>query len=111
MSRDLSHLDEQGRARMVDVTDKAVTQRVCVARGEVRATHRTRAVNGDHAVTWQHLDPQRLDRGAALGRDGGAYVCDGAHLDAASGGLGMLGRDLARRKLTQLCTAAHRVHA
>lgn len=32
----LSHLDEQGRARMVDVADKAVTAREAVARGVVR---------------------------------------------------------------------------
>jgi len=31
----LSHLDEQGRARMVDVGAKAITERVCVARAEV----------------------------------------------------------------------------
>ncbi|MFN8471709.1 MAG: cyclic pyranopterin monophosphate synthase MoaC [Anaerolineae bacterium] len=31
----LSHIDEQGRARMVDVGDKAETSRVAVARGEV----------------------------------------------------------------------------
>ena len=36
MSGELSHLDAEGRARMVDVGDKAVTQRVCVARGAVR---------------------------------------------------------------------------
>lgn len=29
----LSHLDEQGRARMVDVSDKEITSRVAVARG------------------------------------------------------------------------------
>jgi cyclic pyranopterin phosphate synthase len=29
----LSHLDEQGRARMVDVSEKAVTSRIAVARG------------------------------------------------------------------------------
>ncbi len=29
----LTHLDAEGRARMVDVGDKAVTERVCVARG------------------------------------------------------------------------------
>ncbi len=33
---DLSHIDEHGRAKMVDVADKPVTRRVCVARGEVR---------------------------------------------------------------------------
>jgi len=31
----LSHLDEQGRARMVDVGHKPVTERVAVAKGEV----------------------------------------------------------------------------
>lgn len=35
MSGKLTHLDEQGRATMVDVGDKAVTQRVAVARGSV----------------------------------------------------------------------------
>jgi cyclic pyranopterin phosphate synthase len=32
----LSHLDDQGRARMVDVSDKAVTSRVAVARGAIQ---------------------------------------------------------------------------
>lgn len=41
MSRELTHLDEHGRARMVDVADKPVTQRVCVARGEVRMAPET----------------------------------------------------------------------
>jgi len=36
MSAKLTHLDEQGRARMVDVGAKDVTERVCVARGEVQ---------------------------------------------------------------------------
>jgi cyclic pyranopterin monophosphate synthase len=31
----LSHVDERGRARMVDVGEKAVTQRVAIARGAV----------------------------------------------------------------------------
>lgn len=35
MSR-LTHLDARGRAHMVDVGSKAVTERVCVARGAVR---------------------------------------------------------------------------
>jgi cyclic pyranopterin phosphate synthase len=43
MDRPLSHLDEHGRARMVDVGDKAVTRRVCVARGEVRMAPETLA--------------------------------------------------------------------
>ena len=36
MSTKPTHLDEHGRARMVDVGGKAVTERVCTARGEVR---------------------------------------------------------------------------
>jgi cyclic pyranopterin phosphate synthase len=36
MSAKLTHLDEQGRARMVDVGAKELTERVCTARGEVR---------------------------------------------------------------------------
>lgn len=35
MSNRLTHLDEAGRARMVDVGDKDVTERVAVARGRV----------------------------------------------------------------------------
>jgi len=35
MSDELTHLDDQGRAHMVNVGEKAVTHRVCVARGEV----------------------------------------------------------------------------
>lgn len=36
MSSSLSHFDDQGRARMVDVGDKPVTQRIAIARGEVQ---------------------------------------------------------------------------
>lgn len=35
-SAQLSHLDEQGRARMVDVTAKEDTERVAFARGQIR---------------------------------------------------------------------------
>lgn len=35
MSNQLTHLDEQGHAAMVDVADKAVTSRTAVAQGEV----------------------------------------------------------------------------
>jgi len=41
MTAKLSHVDEHGRARMVDVGDKPVTHRVCVARGEVRMSPET----------------------------------------------------------------------
>ena len=37
----LTHLDEHGHARMVDVGEKQVTERVCVARGEVRMAAET----------------------------------------------------------------------
>ena len=43
MSSDLTHIDESGRAKMVDVADKAVTRRVCVARAEVRMASDTLA--------------------------------------------------------------------
>lgn len=36
MSQRLTHLDERGRARMVDVGGKPVSERECVARGVVR---------------------------------------------------------------------------
>jgi cyclic pyranopterin monophosphate synthase len=41
MSAKLTHLDEQGRARMVDVGAKDVTERVCTARAEVRMASAT----------------------------------------------------------------------
>jgi len=37
----LSHLDESGRARMVDVGHKPITERVAVAKGEVHMTPNT----------------------------------------------------------------------
>lgn len=44
MTRDgLSHLDDEGRARMVDVGAKPVTGRECVARGAVRMAAATLA--------------------------------------------------------------------
>ena len=43
MNGDLSHLDEEGRAHMVDVGGKVVTRRVCVARGAVRMAPETLA--------------------------------------------------------------------
>jgi cyclic pyranopterin phosphate synthase len=46
---DLSHLDAEGRARMVDVADKAVTDRVAVAEGVLTCAAETvaRAMAGD----------------------------------------------------------------
>src|SRR5262245_65706620 len=40
---DLSHLDAEGRARMVDVAGKPITRRVCTARGAVRMAPETLA--------------------------------------------------------------------
>jgi cyclic pyranopterin phosphate synthase len=39
----LTHLDDEGRARMVDVGGKPVTERECVARGSVRMARETLA--------------------------------------------------------------------
>jgi cyclic pyranopterin phosphate synthase len=36
MTDKLTHLDDSGRARMVDISDKAETRRTAVAKGEVR---------------------------------------------------------------------------
>ena len=50
MSNRLTHLDDQGRAHMVDVGEKAITHRVCVARGEVRMDASTLALITDGKV-------------------------------------------------------------
>ena len=43
MTDELTHLDERGRARMVNVGEKPITHRVCVARCEVRMAPETRS--------------------------------------------------------------------
>ena len=40
---DLTHFNEQGRARMVDVTEKAVTHRTALAAGEIHVSPETMA--------------------------------------------------------------------
>ena len=40
---DLTHFNEQGRARMVDVTEKAVTHRTAIAAGEIHVSPETMA--------------------------------------------------------------------
>ena len=40
---ELTHFNEQGRAKMVDVTEKAVTHRTAVAAGEVHMAPDTMA--------------------------------------------------------------------
>ena len=42
--RKLSHLDDQGRARMVDVSDKDITSRIAVARGTIHMRAETLAL-------------------------------------------------------------------
>ena len=46
----LTHIDEEGRARMVDVGDKEVGRRRAVARAEVRMTPQTAALVAGRAV-------------------------------------------------------------
>ncbi|MCG8394517.1 MAG: cyclic pyranopterin monophosphate synthase MoaC [Pseudomonadales bacterium] len=43
----LTHLDDQGRARMVDVTDKATTQRTATAQARLRMQPQTQAMIRD----------------------------------------------------------------
>ena len=38
---DLTHFNEQGRARMVDVTEKPVTHRTAIAAGEIHMAPET----------------------------------------------------------------------
>lgn len=47
MTNKLSHIDERGDARMVDVSDKAVTERIAVARGRLNVTPQTLAMIRD----------------------------------------------------------------
>ena len=42
MARELTHIDERGRARMVDVGDKVPSRRVAVASGRLRMDAATR---------------------------------------------------------------------
>jgi cyclic pyranopterin phosphate synthase len=43
-AKKLSHLSGSGEARMVDVSDKAVTERVAIAEGQVIMRHKTLAI-------------------------------------------------------------------
>ena len=54
---ELTHLDSQGRAHMVDVGDKPITERRCVARGAVLMA----AERGERA-TPLHLMPEDFER-------------------------------------------------
>ncbi|MBW2272781.1 MAG: cyclic pyranopterin monophosphate synthase MoaC [Deltaproteobacteria bacterium] len=50
MAGKLTHLDERGRARMVNVGEKEVTHRVCIARCEVRMAPETLAKIADGSL-------------------------------------------------------------
>jgi len=50
MAEDFTHLDSLGRARMVDVTQKDVTQRRATARGRVTMTPETAQAVSDGAI-------------------------------------------------------------
>lgn len=56
MTNGLTHIDEQGRARMVDVGHKAVTQRTAVATGRVRM----------QPATLQAITANRIAKGEVL---------------------------------------------
>ncbi|HMK56482.1 MAG TPA: cyclic pyranopterin monophosphate synthase MoaC [Dissulfurispiraceae bacterium] len=53
----LSHFDEKGRARMVDVTEKAVTSRVAVACGSISMK----------AATLKLIEQGKVEKGDVLG--------------------------------------------
>lgn len=56
----LSHLDERGEARMVDVGEKAVSRRVAIARAEVRLSAATFAALADGAPKGDVIAVARL---------------------------------------------------
>jgi len=64
----LTHLDSQGRANMVDVTEKAVTEREAIAEARVRMLPQTlqMIVDGEHpkgdVFPWHALPGSRRRR-------------------------------------------------
>lgn len=61
MAGDLSHLDEHGRARMVGVGDKPVTERFAAAEGFVRVSPElAAAIGSDRIAKGNLLDTARL---------------------------------------------------
>jgi cyclic pyranopterin monophosphate synthase len=57
----LTHVDESGRARMVDISDKAVTQRTATARGRVQCTaEAVERIASDTIAKGSVLDTARL---------------------------------------------------
>jgi cyclic pyranopterin phosphate synthase len=61
MNRKLTHIDTKGEARMVDVSDKPMQQRMAVARGEIRMAAATlRLVRGDKIAKGNVLATARI---------------------------------------------------
>ncbi len=57
----LTHIDDKGRARMVDISDKAVTQRTATASGRVRCSaEAVRRIADDSIAKGSVLDTARL---------------------------------------------------
>jgi cyclic pyranopterin phosphate synthase len=57
----LTHIDDEGRARMVDTSDKASTARRAVASGFVRMSHATiAAIRNQQTPKGDPLEPARL---------------------------------------------------
>ena len=67
---ELTHFNEQGRARMVDVTEKAVTHRRAVAVGEIHVS----------PETMTHIKNGTMKKGDVLAR---LYAGDAAKFAAA----------------------------
>jgi len=61
MNRKLTHIDTKGEARMVDVSDKPMQQRMAVARGEIRMAPATlRLIRGDKIAKGNVLATARI---------------------------------------------------
>lgn len=84
MSKKLTHMDERGRARMVDVGDKPVTPRRAVAEGRVRISPKLAdAINADTLAKGNLLETARLAGIQAAKRtDELIPLCHGLPLDA-----------------------------
>ena len=61
MNKKLTHIDTKGEARMVDVSDKPMQQRMAVARGEIRLAAATlRLIRGDKIAKGNVLATARI---------------------------------------------------
>jgi len=102
----LSHLDDEGRAHMVDVGEKPITARLARARGVVRMERRTRerllagdTPKGDVFATVRIAGIQAAKRTSEL-----IPLCHPLPLDAVSVTLEPEGEDLIAIEATARCT-------